>query len=299
MTARRSPPACRITATSLLAPSRYSTTTTTWWQRIVPRTLAHSLCLQDTITRYAHATGHYVERRFGWDCHGLPIEFEIDKKLGVKTRDQVLALGIPAYNAECRSIVMRYSSDWESIVKRLGRWIDFQRDYKTMDTSYMESVWWVFKQLFDKKLIYRGFKVMPYSTACNTPLSNFEANLLYENTPDPEIYVSFPLRDEPATKLVAWTTTPWTLPSNVALCVNPTLDYVRVKGNSSDDTLIVAEALIHNIFPAPKKGAKPVYTVLSKCKGTDLVGLRYVPLFQYFKQVPINPIQSNPIQSNQ
>ena len=118
---------------------------------------------QDIVCRYAHQTGHYVERRFGWDCHGLPVEFEIDKKLGISGRDDVLKMGVPAYNKECRAIVMRYSKEWESTVKRVGRWIDFENDYKTMNLSFMESVWWVFKQLNDKGLVYRGFKVMPYS----------------------------------------------------------------------------------------------------------------------------------------
>ena len=132
------------------------------------------------VTRYAHQTGHYVPRRFGWDCHGLPVEFEIDKKLGISGRDDVLKMGIKAYNAECRQIVMRYSKEWETTVKRVGRWIDFENDYKTMNISYMETVWWVFGQLHEKELVYRGFKVMPYSCACNTPLSNFEVQQNYK-----------------------------------------------------------------------------------------------------------------------
>lgn len=187
--------------------------------------------LQDTITRYAHQTGHHVTRRFGWDTHGtekhnsqihsnsanrtqnlgLPIEFEIDKELGIKTRDDVLSFGIPNYNAECRKIVMRYSSEWEKIVGRLGRWIDFKNDYKTLDPSFMETVWWVFSELYNKKLVYRGFKVhwsgshgvfmftheflqvMPYSIGCTTPLSNFEANMAYRDVDDPAgEYFPFP-----------------------------------------------------------------------------------------------------------
>lgn len=117
------------------------------------------LCVQDIVTRYATAVGHHVTRRFGWDCHGLPVEHEIDKKLNVKCRDDVMAMGIDVYNEECRSIVMRYSKEWEIVVQRIGRWIDFENDYKTLDPSFMESVWWVFKQLFEKGLVYRGFKV--------------------------------------------------------------------------------------------------------------------------------------------
>ena len=164
--------------------------------------------IKDIVTRYATQTGHYVSRRFGWDCHGLPVEFEIDKMLDIKGRDQVcgacrrvwpltmsephvppsshsflqvLAMGIDKYNAACRSIVTRYCAEWETVVTRLGRWIDFKNDYRTMEPWYMESVWWVFKTIFDKGLVYKSFRVMPYSTACNTPLSNFEAGLNYKD----------------------------------------------------------------------------------------------------------------------
>lgn len=234
--------------------------------------------IKDIVTRYAHQTGHYVERRFGWDCHGLPIEFEIEQVLGLKTREQVLAYGIENYNRECRAIVMRYSAEWRKVVSRMGRWIDFDNDYKTMNMSYMESVWWVFRQLFDKGLVYRGFKVMPYSVGCTTPLSNFEANMNYKEVSDPAVVVSFPLEDELETSIVAWTTTPWTLPSNLALCVNPDLDYVKVRDESNQHVYLLAEARLAELFN-PKKDK---YTILYKCKGKDLVGRRYVPLFSYF-----------------
>jgi len=149
------------------------------------------------VTRYAHQTGHYVSRRFGWDCHGLPVEYEIDKKLNITSREQVLEMGIKAYNDECRGIVQRYTSEWEKTVTRLGRWIDFKNDYKTMDPKFMESVWWVFKTMVTKGLVYRGYKVMPYSTTCGTPLSNFEAGLNYKDIHDPAVVVSFPLLNEP------------------------------------------------------------------------------------------------------
>ncbi|RWV99079.1 hypothetical protein GW17_00038038 [Ensete ventricosum] len=168
--------------------------------------------IKDVVTRYQSMSGHHVTRRFGWDCHGLPVEFEIDTKLGIRTRDDVLAMGIANYNEECRAIVTRYVKEWEEVITRTGRWIDFKNDYKTMDLKFMESVWWVFAQLWKKELVYRGFKVMPYSTGCKTPISNFEAGLNYK--------VSIPL--------VAWTTTPWTLPSNLALCVNADIVYVKV-----------------------------------------------------------------------
>lgn len=141
--------------------------------------------LQDIVTRHAAASGFYVERRFGWDTHGLPVEHEIDKKLNITSKDDVMRMGIKAYNAECRSIVMRYASEWRSTVERMGRWIDFDNDYKTLNPTFMESVWWVFGQLFEKGMVYRGLKVMPYSTGCTTPMSNFEASLNYEEVNDP------------------------------------------------------------------------------------------------------------------
>ena len=154
-------------------------------------------------------TGHYVQRRAGWDCHGLPVEYEIDQTLNITNRDQVLEMGIDKYNAECRSIVTRYTSEWETTVTRLGRWIDFKNDYKTMDPTFMESVWWVFRQLYDKGLVYQGYKVMPYSTGCTTPLSNFEAGLNYKDVSDPAVVVSFPVVGEEGVSFVAWTTTPY------------------------------------------------------------------------------------------
>lgn len=137
------------------------------------------------MTRHAHATGHHVERRFGWDTHGLPVEHEIDKQLGITGKADVLAMGIDKYNAACREIVMRYSGEWQYTVERMGRWIDFDTGYKTLDPSYMESVWWVFGQLWEKGQVYRGLKVMPYSTGCTTPLSNFEAGEDYRDVRDP------------------------------------------------------------------------------------------------------------------
>ena len=137
------------------------------------------------MTRHAAASGYYVERRFGWDTHGLPVEHEIDKRLNISGKADVMAMGIDKYNAECRSIVMRYSSEWRSTVERMGRWIDFDNDYKTLNLPFMESVWWAFSELFKKGVVYRGQKVMPYSTGCLTPLSNFEAGLDYRDVNDP------------------------------------------------------------------------------------------------------------------
>ena len=249
--------------------------------------------IKDTVTRYAHQTGHYVSRRFGWDCHGLPVEYEIDKKLNITGRDMVLQMGVENYNNECRGIVQRYTAEWEKTVTRLGRWIDFDNDYKTMDPHFMESVWWVFKEIFNKNLVYRGYKVMPYSTVCGTPLSNFEAGLNYKDVNDPAVVVTFPLVIDPNVSLVAWTTTPWTLPSNLALCVNPTFTYVKINDKVHNKVLILLEKRLVQLFPElnkkefidnPEKKSE-LYEVLETIAGEKLVGLKYTPIFDYFKHL--------------
>jgi len=148
--------------------------------------------IKDVVTRYATMTGHHCERRFGWDCHGLPIEFEIDKIHKIANSVEREAIGVAKYNEWCREIVMRFSKEWEVVVGRFGRWIDFKNDYKTMDCKYMESVWWAFSQMYEKGLVYRGSKIMPFSTACNTVLSNFEAGSNYKDVSDPAVIVTFP-----------------------------------------------------------------------------------------------------------
>lgn len=233
--------------------------------------------IKDIVTRWAHQSGYHVERRFGWDTHGLPVEYEIDKTLDIKGPEDVAKMGIAAYNGECRKIVMRYSSEWKTTVQRLGRWIDFDNDYKTLYPSFMESVWWVFKQLYNKGLVYRGVKVMPYSTRCSTPLSNFESGQNYKEVQDPAVIVSFPLEDEPEVSLVAWTTTPWTLPSNLAVCMHPELIYVRVKEVSTGNQYILMEARLFSLFKKPQE-----YEIVSKFPGKDMKGRSYKPLFDYF-----------------
>lgn len=172
---------------------------------------------------------------------------------------------------------MKYSSEWREIVNRLGRWIDFDNDYKTMDPTFMESVWWVFKQMWDKGLIYRGAKVMPYSIGCATVLSNFEASQNFKEVKDPSVYIAFPLVDDPKTKLIAWTTTPWTLPSNLALCVNPTFEYVKIRDKKADEIYILAKDRIGDLYKEAED-----YEVLETFLGKSLEGKRYIPLFDYF-----------------
>ncbi|KIL65923.1 hypothetical protein M378DRAFT_1033366 [Amanita muscaria Koide BX008] len=237
--------------------------------------------IKDIVTRHAHVTGHHVTRRFGWDTHGLPVEHEIDKRLGITGKDDVLALGIDKYNAECRSIVMRYASEWRSTVERMGRWIDFDNDYKTLNTTFMESVWWGFSELYKKGMVYKGTRVMPYSTGCTTPLSNFEAGLAYKDVNDPAVTVAFPLVDDPSTSLLAWTTTPWTLPSNLALCAHPDFIYVKIHDKKRDQNFILHEKLLKTLYKDPKKAD---IREVGRFQGVDMKGWRYVPLFEYFTE---------------
>ena len=229
------------------------------------------------------ALGRHVVRRFGWDCHGLPVEYEIDKTNNITGPEDVERMGIDKYNDLCRNIVMRYSGEWQRIVKRVGRWIDFENDYKTMYPWFMESVWWVFSELFKKGFVYRGFKVMPYSTACNTPLSNFEANLNYKDVNDPAVIVTFPLESDPNVSFVAWTTTPWTLPSNLALCVNGKQTYVKVKDKAQDRVYILMKNCLKAMFKSEDQ-----YQILEEFLGSTLEGTKYVPLFDYFKEFEKN-----------
>ncbi|XP_072760551.1 isoleucine--tRNA ligase, cytoplasmic [Anoplolepis gracilipes] len=233
--------------------------------------------IKDTVTRYAYQSGYHVERRFGWDCHGLPVEHEVDKEYNIKGPDDVAKMGIAEYNKKCEQIVMRYEWEWTKLTERMGRWMDFWDDYKTMYTYYMESIWYIFKQLYNKGLIYKSFKVMPYSTSCNTVLSNFEAGQNYKDVVDPSVVVAFPLLDEPGVSLLAWTTTPWTLPSNLTLCVNPTLEYVEVKDNASGNVYIILETQLKLVFKSPN-----LYTIQGKRMGVDLKGKKYEPPFPYF-----------------
>jgi isoleucyl-tRNA synthetase len=234
--------------------------------------------LKDIIPRYYTMQGRYVQRRFGWDCHGLPIEHEIDKSLGLSSQQAVEKLGIKGYNDECRSIVQRYTAEWEKTITRIGRWVDFNNDYKTMDPSFMESVWWVLQQLWNKELIYRGVKVVPFSTALGTVLSNFEASSNYQDVQDPAVTVLFKLHDEDA-YLAAWTTTPWTLPSNLGLCVNADIEYSKVRDGESGKVFYLASARLDTV------GKQRKLDVLDTLPGTALVGKRYAPLFPYFKHL--------------
>lgn len=232
--------------------------------------------LKDIVPRYWTMKGYSVPRRFGWDCHGLPVENEINQTLGLTSRKDILAYGVDRYNAACRSIVSRYANEWKHTVRRVGRWVDMDNAYFTMNVSFMQSVWAVFRRLWDAGLIYEGHKVVPYSTGISTVLSNFEAGLNYKDVQDPAVTVAFALEDDPDTAILAWTTTPWTLPSNLALAVHHGTEYVRFRDGGK--SYWVAEARLAAYHDA---GA---VEVLERTTGAALLGRRYRPLFPFFAE---------------
>lgn len=241
--------------------------------------------IKDIVPRYWSMRGYYVERRFGWDCHGLPIENLAQEALGLNGAPDIRKHGVAAFNEQCRSMVQRYVADWRSIVTRMGRWVDFDNDYKTMDPSFMESVWWVFKQLWDKGRIYRAHRIVPYSWKLTTPLSNLEASSNYQDVQDPAITVRFrvlsdQLGAEPA-YVLAWTTTPWTLPGNLALCVGPEIEYVLVEDQKAHERYLLAAERLSAYYKNESE-----YVVKKTFRGADLVGIRYEPLLPYFAQQP-------------
>ena len=233
--------------------------------------------IKDVIPRYKTMRGYRVERRFGWDCHGLPVEFEVEQELKLEGRPEILKFGIGKYNEECRKIVLRYTREWRETVDRIARWVDFDNDYKTMDRSYMESVWWVLKRLWEKNLIYEGRKVVPYSWRLSTPLSNFEANLNYQETQDPSITFKFQASDEENTYYLGWTTTPWTIPANLACCVGPEMNYVKIREKASGENYYIATCRLSAYWQREE------YEILATMKGCDLRNRTYYPLFDFAK----------------
>jgi isoleucyl-tRNA synthetase len=229
---------------------------------------------KDVVPRYQTMKGHRVERRFGWDCHGMPAEVEAEKQLGITTKAEIVRMGVAEFNAACRTSVLAYTNEWERYVTRQARWVDFANDYKTLDLNYMESVMWAFKTLHDKGLIYEGFRVLAYCWRCETPLSNTETRMddVYKDRVDPTLAVKFEL--ETGEKIVVWTTTPWTLPSNLALAVGPEIDYAVLEKDG--ERLILGAARVP-YYAKELEG----YTQVEVLKGRDLVGRRYTPLFDY------------------
>ncbi|CAM9331867.1 unnamed protein product [Discosporangium mesarthrocarpum] len=262
--------------------------------------------IKDIVPRFWSMRGHHVERRFGWDCHGLPIEALAQEALGLAGTGEILERGVDVFNEQCRQMVDTYVEDWRKTVTRMGRWVDFDNDYKTMDLDFMESVWWVFKQLWDKDRVYKSYRIMPYSCKLATPLSNFEANQNYKDVQDPAITVRFrvtegaerlapALPDGKSLFMTAWTTTPWTLPENLALCVGPGIDYAIVEDLASGDWHVFAEARLaaydkklgKALAAGEGEGAEgKSYRLIARVSAGDLVGLRYEPLFPYFAEEP-------------
>ena len=247
--------------------------------------------IKDIVPRYQTMRGKYVERRFGWDTHGLPIEALAQDALGVAGAPEIKALGIDKFNEQCRSMVLRYVDEWRKTVTRMGRWVDFDNDYKTMDPGFMESVWWVFKQLWDQGRVYKSHRIMPYSWKLSTPLSNFEAGSNYKDVQDPTVTVRTKavaaesetvkslLAAEATVYLLVWTTTPWTLPENLMMCVGADIDYVAVRDLTDDarPVYIMAKARLQAIFKKPEQ-----YETVACFKGTELKGVEYEPIFPYF-----------------
>ena len=236
----------------------------------------HSLVtsIKDSIGRFQTMRGRYVERRNGWDCHGLPVEFEIEKKFNVSGKQQIMELGLEKFNQACRDSVFTYKSDWEDFFDRIGRWTDKDNAYATIDNTYVESVWWTFAQIYKKGLIYKGFKCMPYCPRCTTPLSNFEVNEGYrDDVSDPSVIVKFKLVGEDVS-LLAWTTTPWSLPGNSALAVKPDAQYLLINttADGSSEKLIVSKDRLESL-------KLESYEVLRTMLGSELVGKSYQPLF--------------------
>jgi isoleucyl-tRNA synthetase len=243
--------------------------------------------IKDIVPRYQTMRGRRVARRFGWDCHGLPIEALAQEALGVSGAAEIRATGVAAFNEQCRSMVLRYVAEWRKTVTRMGRWVDFDNDYKTMDAAFMESVWWVVKQLWDQGRIYRSYRIVPYSWKLNTPLSNLEAGNNYKDVQDPAVTVrarvtsGAPEAWGGSIYLLIWTTTPWTLPSNLAICAGPEIDYLAVRDLKDGAVYVLAEARLAVYY---KDAAD--FAVVARLPGRALGGWRYEPLFPYFAGEP-------------
>lgn len=259
--------------------------------------------IKDVIPRYQTMRGKHVERRFGWDCHGLPIENLIEQEHDIGNKQEIEEKGVGWFNDLCRASVQRYTSDWRSVVERMGRWVDMDWDYRTMDPEYMESMWWAFSELQKKGLIYEGHKPMHVCPRCVTPLSNFEVTQGYSDITDQSVVAKFELEEAGSgqraagskTYVLAWTTTPWTLPGNLLLAINPNVKYIKF--SKGDETFIVAKDVWENredpknilhplMIAGDKKEGEPIpamsLPIGKPFKGKELIGKKYKPLFPYF-----------------
>lgn len=233
---------------------------------------------KDMFPRFQTMRGKYVLRKGGWDTHGLPVEIAVQKELGIEHKSEIEAYGVAEFNKKCRDSVFRNITDWEKLTERMAYWVNLDEAYVTFTNDYIESVWWIIKQLWEKDLLYRGYKVVPYSTHAGTVLSSHEVALGYKDVDDPSVFIRFPLRDQSGVYFLVWTTTPWTLPANVGLAVGENIDYVQVEIATADEgteQLILAKALVEKVL-----GDKE-YTVIKSYKGKDLLGIHYSPLYTF------------------
>ena len=230
--------------------------------------------MKDAICRYKTMTGHYVQRKAGWDTHGLPIEYQVEKQLNIKNKQELEAYGVKNFIEKCKENVFQYEQDWRKMTERIGFWVDLDDPYITLSNNYIESVWWVLKQAWEKDLLYQGYKVQPYCPRCGTTLANHEVSQGYQVVTDPSIYIKFPVKNLVNTFLLVWTTTPWTLPSNVAIVVGEDYDYVSVEYQGQD--LILAKALVSNVF-----GEKEQVKIKKVFKGKEILDWEYEPLFNF------------------
>ncbi|HEX4718564.1 MAG TPA: isoleucine--tRNA ligase, partial [Thermoleophilaceae bacterium] len=231
-----------------------------------------SRVFKDVFPRYRTMRGYRVDRKAGWDCHGLPVELQIERELGLTNKHEIEAYGVEKFNNRCRESVLEYIDEWNTFTERIGFWVDVDDAYFTLDNTYIESVWWSLKQVFDKGLLYQGYKVVPYCPRCGTALSSHEVALGYKDVLDPSVYVRFPVKGQEGVSLLAWTTTPWTLLSNAALAVHPEVTYARAKKDG--ETFILAESLVERVLG---EGAEVIETM----PGSALVGTAYDPPFHY------------------
>ena len=234
-----------------------------------------SRMLKDIVCRYKSMCGFYVPRKAGWDTHGLPVEIAVERELGISGKDQIEKFGIAEFNRRCRESVLRYEADWRRLTERIGYWLDMDHPYFTFDNTYIESVWWLLRKFWDGGLLYQGHKIVPYCPRCGTPLSSHEVSLGYEEVTEPSVTVKFALEDEPGAYILAWTTTPWTLPGNVALAVGPGIDYARVRQTrgGKEERYYLAKERLDQLTGE--------YAVEKELKGRELVGRRYRPLFDF------------------
>ncbi len=231
-----------------------------------------SRTIKDVVCRYKTMKGFYVSRKAGWDTHGLPVEIEVEKQLNIDGKEGIEAYGIDKFNEKCKESVFNYKNEWDDLTKRIAFWLDLENPYITFQNDYIESVWWILKNLFDRDLIYKGFKILPYCPRCETPLSSHEVSQGYKEVKDPSIYVKFQMEDDPDTSFLVWTTTPWTLISNVALAVHPNVEYLKVKYQG--EQLLIAKTRANTVL-------KEEFEIIERFQGWQLERKRYKPLFQF------------------